>query len=274
MIDKYKVSVLRKKKLADVKLHKSVTYSSENYGIGKGLTGKFVKIAILDTGCPAHMDLKNIVDSVSFIDEDESDAIGHATAMAGIIAADNSEAIRGLAYDSELYFAKVFDKHGQGNFNSIVSGILWGIVKKVDIILLAISADVDYPVLNDCIKKAYDQGICIIAASKVNKVESKEGYPAYYKEALACKYNTNKSIKKIEYDGNSIIMVLPQDIIYTTAPNNKYTSITGTSVAAAFTAGLAACVIERMRKDEIDNGEELLPYMIYNRLGQLKWNKC
>ncbi|KKK51245.1 hypothetical protein LCGC14_3116900, partial [marine sediment metagenome] len=57
--------------------------------------------------------------------------------MAGIIKANNRKSIIGVAPHAKILFSKVVNHKGQCSFNSLVAGVLWSIVKEVDIIVIA-----------------------------------------------------------------------------------------------------------------------------------------
>ena len=74
----------------------------------QGLTGKGVKIAVIDSGADlSHEDLK-YKEAISFLGDNNSqppiDYFGHGTHVAGIIAAqDNGKGVIGVAPDAEIY---------------------------------------------------------------------------------------------------------------------------------------------------------------------------
>ena len=85
---------------------------------------------------------------------------------------------------------KVVNANGDCSFNAIVAGVLWAIIKQVDIILISLGSQTDYLILHDAIKKAYEQNICIIAASgNKNTIE----YPASYPEVLSVSRNMGEN---------------------------------------------------------------------------------
>lgn len=146
-------------------------------------TKEKIKIAILDSGIDKnHEDLKNQVkDEVNMIHPNEPiiDELGHGTAVAGIIAANNNSIGLGVSPHVELYSVKVLDKCGNGSVKDIIKGIEWSIDKGVDIINLSFGISKDKPLLNDAIKKAFNENI-IFVASASNTYGGKVEYPAAY----------------------------------------------------------------------------------------------
>ena len=224
---------------------KPVNYSIKEGGIE---TGKDVKICVIDSGCPVHKDIKlNNTEKISFCDENScaNDKYGHSTMVSGIIKANNKNSIIGVAYNSRLLYAKVVNDVGECSFNSIVAAVLWAIVKKVDIIMIALGTQYDYNILHDSIKKARRNNICIISAAEIIGDSEEITFPAKYNQVFSVgslKRGKNKDI--IEKTNNYI----PNKGLYTTYLNNKYIKITGTSIATAYYTGLTAKLIEKYKK--------------------------
>ena len=97
-----------------------------------GYTGAGVRVAVLDTGIDAsHPDLApnvNVALSTSFVPYEPyiDDEAGHGTHVAGIIAAaHNGYGTIGVAPDAELVAVKVLDSTGSGDFDWMISGLLY-----------------------------------------------------------------------------------------------------------------------------------------------------
>ena len=182
-------------------------YKASDYGLSTKYSGKNVKIAIIDSGCPSHKDIMDPEGFISFINkhQDIKDIHGHSTMISGILTAQNKNCVNGLATGSLYYHAKVIDDQGHCDFAPLVAAILWSIIKEVDIILLAMGTKTDYSVLHDAIKKAYESNICIIAASGNIKDEEEADFPARYLEVLSVgnKKDGGKNKKLFSY-GNHI----------------------------------------------------------------------
>jgi len=213
----------------------------------KRLTGKGVKVAIVDSGAPVHSDITNITEHVNLLDYVKTpyDLFGHATMIAGVIGADAKQ-FRGIAPNINFYMAKVSTDDGVSDFNALVAGVLWAVVKQVDIIVIALSTSVDYPVLYNAIKKAYDEKICIVVAAENGK-NGKNGpsYPAFYPESLGfvAKPKNKNAHDSLLDNHNNVIVQMPSNGIITTYGKDQYIRIYGSSFAAAIGAGLLACVI-------------------------------
>lgn len=100
------------------------------------LTGKGVKVAILDSGIDVHHpDLKQQIDlanSRNFTSSDPNDIAdehGHGTHVAGIVGGKN-----GLAPEAEILVCRVFDKDGIGEEGAVVEAVEWAVDHGAEII--------------------------------------------------------------------------------------------------------------------------------------------
>ena len=265
--DSIKVEKKAKRGVID-KLKEPIIYSPSAYGIDNMCTGRKVKISILDSGCPRHKDIKRIGDKISFCEENLGtyDSHGHSTMISGIIGAKNPKAITGLAPHAEIQFGRVVNSKGDCGFNALVAGVLWSIVKGVDIIVIAMGTQYDYVVLKDAIKKARDYGICVFAAcgdKDINK-DWQADFPARYENAISTGFMTRGKVKnnilrkKVDFN-------LPNKGLYTTYLNDKYTKISGSSVSTAFYAGLAAVLVEQYKREKKAD----IPTEVYAKLSSI-----
>ncbi|WP_431912459.1 S8 family serine peptidase [Nonomuraea jabiensis] len=91
----------------------------------KGLTGKGVTVAVLDTGYDAtHPDLKDVVTkSRNFTDYPDGDDFGHGTHVASIVAGAGQK-YRGVAPGATLAVGKVGNEFG-APYSAIIAGMEW-----------------------------------------------------------------------------------------------------------------------------------------------------
>ncbi len=264
------ISTLTNKFLIDKKKRKiidevpsTIIYSPSIYGINNKCTGRGIKIAILDSGCTNHKDIKSEGNKINFCEDNTSvdDNNGHSTMISGIIKSNNKKAIIGLAPQTKLLFGKVVNHRGQCSFNSLVAGVLWAIVKEVDIIVIAMGTQYDYRVLHDAIKKARYHGLCIFsAAGEKDQID----FPAKYKEVFSAGFLT-RSKKKNDLLKKNVDFYLPNKGLYTTHLNNKYVKVSGSSVSTAFFAGLGAVLAEQYKKEKKKN----IPELVYSKLNTI-----
>ncbi|WP_239454441.1 S8 family peptidase [Bacillus suaedaesalsae] len=220
----------------------------ENYK-ATNLTGKGVKIAVLDTGIDTeHKDLK-IQNGISFISTEPSydDLNGHGTHVAGIIAAlDNNYGTNGVAPGAEIFAVKVLDKNGEGSHSSIIAGIEWAINNNIDIINMSLGSPNGSSALKSILDKAYSKGILIVGASGNTdspQLPEKDNvqYPARYSSVIAVgATDIHNKLTSFTMYGVSLEFVAPGDQIYSPYLDNKYIYSSGTSMASPYVAGVLA----------------------------------
>ena len=112
-----------------------------------GHTGAGVRVADLDTGItPDHPDLFPNIDfaaSISFVPSEPfiHDLDGHGTWTAGIIAANGSVGVIGVAPEATIIAVKVLDSTGTGDFSWVIAGIVYAAAfADADVINMSLSA--------------------------------------------------------------------------------------------------------------------------------------
>ncbi|TXC85909.1 S8 family serine peptidase [Metabacillus litoralis] len=140
------------------------------------LTGKGVKVAVIDTGVDYHHpDLdQNYAGGFDIIDGDQDpmetmasdgDETFHGTHVAGIIAANGK--LRGVAPEAEIIAYRALGPGGMGTSDQVIAAIDKAIEDKVDIINLSLGNNVngpDWPT-SLALDKAVDSGIVAVTSS-------------------------------------------------------------------------------------------------------------
>ena len=149
-------------------------------GIDEKTAGKGVCAAILDTGIARHPDLDGrIVDFKVFTGRKSAcyDDSGHGTHVAGILAGNgklSAGMYSGMAPAATLLAAKVLDRSGNGNVESVLRGIEWlkGIRKEHPLRIVNISVGTQ-PELKEeqkarllsAVEELWDEGLVVVASA-------------------------------------------------------------------------------------------------------------
>jgi len=232
--------------------------------IRSNLTGKGIKIGVLDTGIDSkHTDLK-VSGGVCVLQADCTmgymDDNGHGTHVAGVIAAVNNDmGSVGVAPESELFAIKALDSTGSGTTTTILSGIEWAMKNNIEIVNMSITTKDNDLALKTMIDRAYQSGVLIVGAAGNNGTSSgtKDNvlYPAKYTSVIAVgAINDKEQRVSTSATGKELELVAPGYNIYSTVPLNAdifdgsrdgYAYMTGTSMAVPYVTGIIALYKEQ-----------------------------
>ncbi len=209
-----------------------------------------IQVAVLDTGVDLdHPDLApKIVSSIDFSGSSSADDVhGHGTHVAGIAAActNNGIGVAGVGYDATIMNVKVLADDGTGYLSWIAEGIVWAADNGADVINLSLGGSFGSSTLKDAVNYAWNKGAVVVAAAG-NEGSSSPLYPAYYTNCIAVAA-TNGIDQKASWSnyGDWVDVAAPGVSIistYIATVNEGYRFFSGTSMASAHVAGLAALV--------------------------------
>ncbi len=225
-------------------------------------TGKGIRIAVLDTGLDlSHPDFagRDIV-SQSFVEgQTVQDGNGHGTHCAGIAAgpaAPGAQSRYGVAGEAELYVGKVLGDEGSGSDGGILEGIDWAIEHGCHIVSMSLGSPVQpgqgYSAVFEAVgQRALAAGTLIVAAAgnESHRPESVApvGHPANCPSILAVAAVDERlrvapfSCAGLEGGGGDVDVSAPGvDILSAWSAPDLYNTISGTSMATPFVAGVAA----------------------------------
>jgi len=270
--------------------NKTTAFTSELIGAKQlwelGITGKSVRVAVIDTGIyAAHPDLKwpngtsKVVMAKSFVteeygfpvNENESDLIGHGTAVAGIIAGTgraNPDIGIGMAPDAILINAKVISGTLEyGTLAAVLAGMEWAVIDaKADVINLSLGGaeiwgDPTYAVVERLVK---DYGAVIVAAAgnegDGGKASMSVGSPGSVYHVIC--------VGAVDYDGSSLApyssvgptiygyvkpdVVAPSNIYVITPEGYSSETWWGTSFSSPHVAGISALLVQYLKSKGVD----------------------
>lgn len=241
----------------------------------KGITGKDVVVCVIDTGIAPHPDLRNKI--VGFHDvvngrAEPYDDQGHGTHVAGITAGDGTASqgrYKGVAPEAKLVGVKVLDGNGSGSFSDVIKGIQWAVenkdTHKINVINMSLGGGVREGYKDDPVAQAVEAaeaaGITpVIAAGNSGPRAGTIGTPAHAEHVITVgalddrgtPERTDDQIARFSSRGPTRVDKLDKPDILAPGVNitaadsrgDGYRSLSGTSMATPFAAGVAALMIQ------------------------------
>ncbi|GHF94160.1 S8 family serine peptidase [Streptomyces zaomyceticus] len=257
----------------DGRVKAAMAESNEQIGTPKaweaGLTGKGVKVAVLDTGADlAHPDLAGrVTESKSFIAGQEvADRNGHGTHVASTVGgsgagSDGKE--KGVAPGATLAVGKVLSDEGSGSESEIIAGMEWA-AKDIDAKIVSMSlgsrepSDGTDPMAQAVNTLTAETGALFVIAAGNSGAPGSIGSPGAADSALTVgavdsadeaayftsqgpRYGDQALKPDLSAPGVDILAARSQLV----AGSGLYTSMSGTSMATPHIAGVAALLAER-----------------------------
>jgi subtilisin family serine protease len=238
------------------------------------LTGKGVKVAVLDTGFDfTHPDFAGrTIHRKSFLGTKQAiDKEGHGTHTAAVVAGGKKTkggARYGVAPGARLFIGKIMDDNGEGSDMQALAGIEWALDKGCQVISMSLGASADegggYSLIYEQVGQIAAERNCLLIAAAGNESERGLGivvavnHPANCPSIMAVGGLT-PTLEVAEYscagtgEGTGagvgqVDIAAPGDDILSAKPGGGYRRQSGTSMATAFVAGLAALMWEQFPK--------------------------
>ncbi len=224
-------------------------YTAQQYG-----SGDEVKVAIIDSGVDySHSQLRQRFGSdkgYDFVKNDNQpmDGNGHGTHVAGVVAA----ADYGVAPSSQLYAVRVLDENGSGSDADAIAGIEWCIKNSVDIANMSFGGPLASQALEEVCEYAWQQGMILVAAAGNNGYGA--NYPAAFGKSVIAVAAVDENLRHPDfsniYETNDI--AAPGVGIVSTYLNERYATLTGTSMASPHVAGSLALALSISREGSLE----------------------
>lgn len=254
-------------------LDKSVPQIGAPEAWAKGVDGKGVKVAVLDTGVDLNnADVKDRLTATrSFVPGAATvqDGHGHGTHVASTIVgsgANSGGKYKGVAPGADLLVGKVLNDAGVGPFSSIVDGMEWAAAQGADVVSMSLGGSTNSP--SDPMTQVVDRlsattgTLFVIAASNTGPGASTIGSPgtadsaltvgAVDKSEVLAGFSSrgprvgDSAIKpEITAPGVAIVAARASGTSMGTPVDANYTAASGTSMATPHVAGAAALLAQR-----------------------------
>lgn len=239
----------------------------------KETRGGGVKVCVIDTGVPNHLDLAP-VGGDSVISGYKEDKNGHATHVGGIIAAiaNNDIGVAGIAPEVEDYYIAALGADGSGSINGIATAIMRAVDNfGVDVINMSLGVAAGhgtFRALETACNYAVNQGVTVIAAA--GNENSGVGQPACYDSVISvAAVDSQKRRAWFSNQGPELDFAAPGVQVYSTYLNNRYAKLDGTSMASPMLAGIAALIIADAKQD---SDEILTPAEVRAKLRKIAFD--
>lgn len=220
----------------------------------KGLTGKGVVVAVLDTGVQLdHPDLKaNIKGGYNAVNPKEApyDYHGHGTHVAGTIAASNNKiGVVGVAPEAKILAVQVMTPDGSGPPSAIAKGIIWAANNGAQVINMSLGSERSFRAIREAVTYAVSKNVTVVCASG-NGGSNRVNYPAALKNTIAVSASDPwDSLAYFSDTGKAITFIAPGVGINSTFIKGGYKESQGTSMASPHVAGLAALAVQAGAKN-------------------------
>jgi len=215
-------------------------------------TGRDVLVAVLDTGCDAaHPALADaLAPGRSLVGEAwAEDRSGHGTAMASLVAARPPHAdhagLRGVAPGARVLPVQVASGRGRALASDVAAGLVYAVDRGARVVLLALGTPYPAPVLADAAAYAEARDVVVVAAAGNLNVHV-DLHPAALETVLAvgCVDDDGRLARRTALAPTTDLLARGVEAA-AALPRESWGVVTGTSVAAARAAGVAALVRER-----------------------------
>jgi len=200
--------------------------------------GQGITVAVIDSGVADHTHLV-CEHHVNFTTDSETqDTLGHGTHVAGIIGATGGKA-KGIAPEASLMSLKALGHSGFGNNSHVAEAIRYAADHDANIICMSLGGSKRSEEVADAIKYSSRKGVIHVCAA--GNDSGPVNYPAALYQTIAVgAVDAQGHCCEFSCRGEPVVVAAPGENITSTWLNNGYATISGTSMAAPFVAGVLA----------------------------------
>lgn len=209
--------------------------------------GEDITIAVIDTGVDLEHGEFTAQNFRHFdaVDDGQSTAELHGTAMAGVIAATGN--MLGVAPGAEVLAIRAFAESADGRFLSdsftIARAIDWAVINGADILNMSFAGPAD-PLLLKLMDELARRDLLMVAAAGNQGPDAPAAYPAAHKATIAVTATDDQNaLYQNANRGRYVTIAAPGVDIIAPAPGNAYEMSSGTSIATAHVAGVIALML-------------------------------
>lgn len=211
-----------------------------------GLTGKGVKIAVIDTGYSYTADETDVIRHT--VVPGDSDLRGHGTMVSNIIGAEwDNSGMAGIAPDAEIFSIKAYTDNDGFHQDDVAAAIEKAITLGVDIINMSIaghSVEVNQD-LASAINYAQTLGITIVAATGNDGVVGASSWPANFEGVHGVGAVNRDGYKSDFSEVGALDLYASGENLNLTGNGDAFSpNSAGTSFAAPMVTGAMALLIE------------------------------
>lgn len=207
----------------------------------QGHTGEGVKVAVLDTGADwRHPDLEISTHTDNTNSRYGSlDVNGHGSHCIGIIAAkSNDRGLIGVAPNATVLSAKVLGDNGSGRSDWIVRGGDWAVNNGAEVISMSLGSSQPDHMIRQGIKRWVDAGVIVVVAAG-NSGPGNIDYPGAFPEPITVgAINSHLRVAPFSSTYSEVDVAAPGVEINSTLPGGRYGTMSGTSMACPYVAGI------------------------------------